>query len=315
MKDKQQVEAKQHINESQIAVLHQLLQVKESMVERFRCDFEEAIVKLEHTGSEMGKLHKDSVDAVHRVLEQEAAQTHETLAEWQQRTRTGEEMLLTNQQRIDAICARIANSFKSSRDEFVVATQRFTQEMQQQEAQRVAADAAVVREMNQQMESFKKTLERQQASHHLDATQRVTAFNSTMGKYAEGLPVPDVKGELRDLVSDVHQRAVDDVSHLFPPSTLSDNLIDTLKSSGAAVAKAGRMSVVECIPREGAIRVSAAPPAGRRLGSTSSTGPAAPLAQRNTANSMSHGAAPKRVRDDSSAADARRSGKPPLRQS
>ena len=318
MKDKQQVEARQHIRESQITVLHQLLKNKDVQVDQIRRDFEEAILKIDTTATELTRVHKETLNNVQTALVQHTASSHQSVMDWVHEAQTSNDVLTANQKQIDAVCDRVSNTFSSICSQFMLVTNQFVSDALTEEERRYQKAQSFADDVARQVTSWRNAFLKEECAFHDNVVQQSQMLAESASNISRRHPVPDVKPEIFDLLCDAHSAAVGSVAAVVPASTLPESVLSKFSEARQTATRINRCSIVEPIAKENNLRMSSA--------TQRATGGLPPMSQRNTTNNYSastgdsQSSAKKRSRTPcgpstaaEEAAEARRSGKPAQR--
>jgi hypothetical protein len=326
MKDKEQVEARQHIRESQLTMLHKLLKDKDMQVEKIRHEFEGVVTKIDATASELTRVHRETISGAQTALVQHTLSAHAASLEWQVAARELEPVIASNQARIDGICSRVTKSFSLMSSQFTALAATFAEAAVAEERRRQEKFLAHTAEMAKQFSAWHEAAVKESTFFHETAVKEAMGLTDSAANIARRHLPPDVKAELFDLVGDVHVSAVDSVASVLPGPTLSEEVLGVFGGARHSIVRGNRQSVMEPLLKENTLRLSAPPspqfllqqqqpqPPQPQQRATFSGLP--PMTQRSTTNSTIADVR-KRSRTPSTAADdaARRSGKPAQRAS
>ncbi|ESL09104.1 kinesin [Trypanosoma rangeli SC58] len=248
MRERQQSEAMQHINTSQVTIFRAIMEEKEDELRRFKQTYHEALL---HFDAQMGSLQRvvqeavrGAYDAAQRsaetVVEQLEAWRADVLREGNGEPQAGEKgggaegaeaLAFSRDYEEEAVrlVKRINDGFCSLRQEVLDVTGRHCAAVQALQRRRRASLESLERTMQEQVRDVLSAHAREQARLDKELEDEHSLFESGIAATARQTTSPAEALPFRHLVRNICRDAVESSKEHFPLCAVSDNVAESLQ--------------------------------------------------------------------------------------
>ncbi|KEG05958.1 Unc104-like kinesin [Trypanosoma grayi] len=242
LRERQQNEARQHIDASQSNILQAMVEEKEDELRRFKQTYHEALIKFDAQVGVLQRVVQDAVNGAHEASQRGAEALLEQLQQWrdstlqeatqgdQQEEANDGALLFTRDYEAEAagLVARINDGVSSLTQDILAVTRQQSATVLALQERRRASLALLQQTIQERVAEVLASHTREQSNIDAELESGQRLFESRIASSAKQPPPADVL-PFQHIVRNVCRDAVESSQEFFPPAGLSDEVAESLQ--------------------------------------------------------------------------------------